>query len=286
MSIQIGLQMFSVRNKFNEDRVKTLQDLSTIGYKHIEIPVDFQSDSAFNINSLSASDLKRMTETAGIQVLGTHIPAELNEQELKEIIAYHKELGCNRAIIPMRFFQGANDAIDFSKRLNAYGKSLRTHGIQLYYHNHFQEFQKFDGKTLFEILLENTNPDYLKFELDIYWAIRGGANVEQLLKQLGTRCELIHIKDLPHPVSTINILDTLDKEKEITIHDFIPLFNYDNFVEIGQGKLDIKEIIKFVKEHTATKYIIVEQDVISIDEIKSVEISFSALSDLLGVEYE
>ncbi|MGO4532367.1 sugar phosphate isomerase/epimerase family protein [Paenibacillus sp. 2TAF8] len=286
MSIQIGLQMFSVRNKFNEDRVKTLQDLSTIGYKHIEIPVDFQSDSAFNIKSLSASDLKRMTETAGIQVLGTHIPAELNEQELNEIISYHKELGCNRAIIPMRFFQGANDAIDFSKRLNEYGKRLRTHGIQLYYHNHFQEFQKFDGKTLFEILLENTNPDYLKFELDIYWAIRGGANVEQLLKQLGTRCELIHIKDLPHPVSTINILDTLDKEKEITIHDFIPLFNSDNFVEIGQGKLDIKEIIKFAKEHTATKYIIVEQDVISIDEIKSVEISFSALSDLLGVEYE
>ncbi|MEI2279890.1 sugar phosphate isomerase/epimerase [Paenibacillus polysaccharolyticus] len=286
MSIQIGLQMFSVRNKFNEDRVKTLQDLSTIGYKNIEIPVDFQSDSAFNIHSLSASDLKRMTETAGIQILGTHIPAELNEQELNEIITYHKELGCNRAIIPMRFFQGANDAIDFSKRLNEYGKRLRTHGIQLYYHNHFQEFQKFDGKTLFEILLENTNPDYLKFELDIYWAIRGGANVEQLLKQLGTRCELIHIKDLPHPVSTVNILDTLEKEKEITIHDFIPVFNYDNFVEIGRGKLNIKEIIKFVKEHTATKYIIVEQDVISIDEIKSVEISFSALSDLLGVEYE
>ncbi|WP_145331229.1 sugar phosphate isomerase/epimerase [Paenibacillus xylanexedens] len=285
MTIQIGLQMFSVRNKFNEDRIKTLQNLSTIGYKHIEIPVDFQSDSAFNISSLSASDLKKMTKDAGIQVLGTHIPAELNEQELNEIIAYHKELGCNRAIIPMGMFQGADDAIAFSRRLNEYGKRLWTHGIQLYYHNHFQEFQKFDGKTLFEILLENTNPDYLKFELDIYWAIRGGANVEQLLKQLGTRCELIHIKDLPHPVSTINILDTLDKEKEITIHDFIPLFNSDNFVEIGQGKLDIKGIIKLVKEHTATKYIIVEQDVISIDEIKSVEISFNALSDLLGVEY-
>ncbi|KAA8787287.1 sugar phosphate isomerase/epimerase [Paenibacillus amylolyticus] len=286
MSIKIGLQMFSVRNKFNEDRIKTLQDLSTIGYKHIEIPIDFQSDSVFNINTLSASDLKRMTETAGIQVLATHIPGELKEQELNDIISYHKELGCYRAIIPMMLFQGAHDVIAFSKRLNEYGKKLWTHGIQLYYHNHFQEFQKFDGKTVYEILLENTNPDYLKFELDMYWAIRGGANVEQLLKQLGNRCELIHIKDLPHPISSINILETLNEEKAITLHDFMPLFNSDNFVEIGQGKLDIKEIIKLVKEHTATKYIIVEQDVITIDEIKSVEISFSALSDLLDAEYE
>ncbi|ANY66230.1 hypothetical protein BBD42_06945 [Paenibacillus sp. BIHB 4019] len=280
MTMKIGLQMFSVREEFGKDRAKTLQQLAKIGYKYIEIPLSFDEESPFSIQALPADKLKEMTDREGIQIMGTHINVD-SEQQLDAIIAYNLAIGCTKAVIPMKLFQGYDDALAFSKQLQAYGKKLYENGIQLYYHNHFQEFQKFNNQMVLDIILENTNPDYLKIELDTYWAIRGGADIDSLLQKLGNRCVLLHLKDMPVSASPIDVLGTIPEGRAITLDDFYPLFNDRNFIEIGQGHLDMKAIIQSAIQFTATEYIIIEQDVIAIDALESVEMSYKALSSLL-----
>lgn len=61
-----------------------------------------------------------------------------------------------------------------------------------YYHNHFQEFQVFEGERILDTLLERTDPALVKFELDTYWTVRGGEDPIYWLRKLGERCNLVH----------------------------------------------------------------------------------------------
>ena len=121
-------------------------------------------------------------------------------------------------------------------------------GLHLYYHNHHFEFERFGGKTGFELLVENTDPDYVGFEIDVHWIQRAGQDPVRWIRRLAGRAELVHLKDYrirfpegePSP-------DIFVKEQCI------------QFAEIGQGNLDMPAIIDASLEAGAV-YLPIEQD--------------------------
>lgn len=136
-----------------------------------------------------------------------------------------------------------------AEALNRYGRILKDAGINLYYHNHHFEFEKFSGKTGFEILVEETDPEYVGFEPDVHWIQRAGEDPVKWIRRLAGREDLVHLKDyriyLPQP-------------EELSPS----LFHHEEciqFAEIGEGNLDMKAIIDASLEAGA-KYLPVEQD--------------------------
>ncbi|WP_157805609.1 sugar phosphate isomerase/epimerase family protein [Bacillus sp. mrc49] len=280
MSLQIGLQLFSAKKSFMNNRLPTLKKIAEIGYQHIEVPVDFSGEDIFGMGELKASDLKDMTKQAGLNIIATHVLVT-DESQWEQVINYNKEIGCEKVIIPLVFFKDYEAAKTFSETLNRYGKQLKEHGMKLYYHNHFHEYQRFNGEYVLDILLENTDPDLVGIELDTYWALRAGIDVNAYLKKLGSRCEFIHQKDLPASVEQANIFEMINEKSEITLEKLQSFVVAENFTETGEGVMDIATIIRTAKSSTNTQYIIVEQDATFRDELESIEISYKNLSALM-----
>src|SRR5262249_36670679 len=93
------------------------------------------------------------------------------------------------------------NARDASVVFNRAGEKLKTAGFRLAYHPHGYEFQPYHDGTLFDLLAAETRPEYVAFELDVFWAVHGGADPQKLLERYGSRFELMHLKDLKKGVT-------------------------------------------------------------------------------------
>ena len=129
---------------------------------------------------------------------------------------------------------------------------LAEHGIELYYHTHHLEFQKFDGEYLLDIMKNNTTK--LGFELDVHWIQRAGVNPVEFVKQYKGRISLLHLKDYRIGQMDLSKVDFND------LVGFMNIFtNTIEFAEVGEGNLDIPAIIEAGLEAGA-QYFLVEQD--------------------------
>ena len=113
---------------------------------------------------------------------------------------------------------------------------LAEHGIELYYHTHHLEFQKYDGEYLLDIIKNNTTK--LGFELDVHWIQRAGVNPVEFVKEYKGRISLLHLKDYRIGQMDLSEVDFKDMAKFMQIHDTI------EFAELGEGNLDIKAIME------------------------------------------
>lgn len=173
------------------------------------------------------------------------------ERDLERIIEVNHRLGVKYvrdALIPKTCIHNEDGYYRAAEELNRYGKILQENGLKLYYHNHHFEFEKFHGKTGFEILVEHTDPRYVGFEPDVHWIQRAGENPAAWIKRLSGREELVHLKDyricFPEGEPTPDIF-----HKEQCIQ----------FAEIGEGNLDMKAIIQAAIDGGAV-YLPIEQD--------------------------
>lgn len=173
------------------------------------------------------------------------------EKDLDRIIDVNKKLGVTYvrdSLIPKTCIHNEEGYYKAAEDLNYYGKLLKEQGLKLYYHNHHFEFEKYHGKTGFELLTENTDSEYVGFELDVHWISRAGQNPVDWIKRLSNRVDLVHLKDYriyfpdgePSP-------DIFHREQCI------------QFAEIGEGNLDMKSIIEASLEAGAI-YLPIEQD--------------------------
>ncbi|HOG00826.1 MAG TPA: sugar phosphate isomerase/epimerase [Clostridia bacterium] len=200
------------------------------------------------------------SEKYGVRVMATSVnykPLFQNakgldlERDLDKVIAYNHKLGVKYvrdSLIPKTCIHNEKGYYEAADALNRYGRLLSDAGLHLYYHNHHFEFERFGGKTGFELLVENTDPDYVGFEIDVHWIQRAGQDPVRWIRRLAGRAELVHLKDYrirfpegePSP-------DIFVKEQCI------------QFAEIGQGNLDMPAIIDASLEAGAV-YLPIEQD--------------------------
>ena len=127
---------------------------------------------------------------------------------------------------------------------NNAGKVLAKYGIGFYYHNHGYEFLPAgDGKTMFDLLVERTDPKYVSFQMDILWTIFPGQDAAALLRKYPDRWLLIHLKDLKKGVEGNNSGGT----------------SVENDVTLGSGQVPYAEVLKAAQE-VGVKYYFIEDE--------------------------
>jgi sugar phosphate isomerase/epimerase len=210
------------------------------------------------MSQISTSEENMIAMKKAIDELGMNICAlSTSIGDREDSLSYHfdelvqkaKELDCDYVRIgalPSEYVGKKASYLDFAKQINDYGQRLGDKGIKLFYHNHEFEFEKIDGQFALDLLVENTNPKHVGFELDVHWIQRGGQNPTKWIEKLEGRAEIVHLKD--YRVVT-NKAQNIEGVRPHVIE----------FAEIGEGSLDFIDIIEACKA-TGVRYMPIEQD--------------------------
>jgi sugar phosphate isomerase/epimerase len=163
-----ALQLFSIREETAKDFVGSLEKVAKLGYDAVEFA---------GYGELSAKEMKSHLDRVGLKVYGSHVGYDRLINNLDEEIEYNLTVNNGYIVLPGYGFENANDFKKLALTLNVIGEKCKKVGIQLCYHNHSHEFKSFDCKLGMDILLDETEPSYLKAEIDTYWVQYAGINV-------------------------------------------------------------------------------------------------------------
>jgi len=188
-SLPYALQLYSVRDHMEEDPKGTLLKVKEAGYDNVELA---------GTCGLSAAEFKALLDEAGLAPTSMHVGYEELTGNLDGLIEDAKTFGIRYVIMPWLGGEACPDKDAWLlaiKQMDAAGARLREQGLQLCYHNHDHEFERFDGEYIFDMIYANSSPENLAAELDTCWSDFGGADTLALMKAYGTRVPLLHVKD-------------------------------------------------------------------------------------------
>ena len=279
-----GLQLYTMGDLMVNDTVGTLQKIAAIGYKEAESagsgkgfcygykPKEFAAmvkntgmtwRSAHVTGSpITVDQIMKMAKTAQdsakIKAMAENfkkMPKQLNlKDDCQELADKAAEGGLGYlvcAFIPVSTMDEIKTAVDvFSKA----GEACKKAGVQFAYHNHTTEFDDIDGHKPFNYILDNTDKDHVKMELDLAWATKSNQDPAALFRQYPGRFPLWHVKDL----------NKVTKEPE----------------EVGAGIVDFKHVFENSGE-SGMKYYFVEQDGAP-HPVQNITHSFNYLKNLLS----
>jgi sugar phosphate isomerase/epimerase len=199
----IGLQLYSIRDSINRDVPAAIEKVAKMGYKFVE-PAGYRDGKVYGMEPV---DFRALCEKNGMKVLSSHVGQSLpDSSNMDEIMSWwdacidaHQAMGVLYLVQPS-MGRGAYTNLDTLKMycdyFNNIGEKCKAKGIKFGYHNHNREFStQIDGHTVYDFMLENTDPSKVIFEMDLYWAVVGGANPVDYFNKYPGRFELWHIKD-------------------------------------------------------------------------------------------
>lgn len=190
---KIGLQLYSVHQDMG-DVAASLQKVADAGYNVVET---LGSPTCFG---MSAEDFKALCDEKGLQIISTHTSIGMNDpeamQKWHDVFAGLKTMGAKYCVIP-GFHLGSNlqELKAVCDYFNEVGKIGKEYGIKLGYHNHAHEYNVMEGQVMWEYMIENTDPELVFFQMDVYWTTRGGKDPVEYLKKYPKRIQMLHIKD-------------------------------------------------------------------------------------------
>ncbi|WP_274364981.1 sugar phosphate isomerase/epimerase family protein [Paenibacillus thermotolerans] len=276
---KIGVQMMMLKGKADEIGVyETLRKVRELGYRSVEV-------SQIPMTPSNVSEMKRASDDFGIDIAALSaavepmfpgMPGETLSTDFDKIVQDCKTLNCSFLRIGMLPFTAIGDKdkiMAFVKKADEIAAKLAEHGIDLYYHNHHVEFQKYDGEYLLDIIKNNTTR--LGFEMDVHWIQRGGENPAEFIKKYAGRVALIHLKDYRIGQVNIDVSQGFDPKK------FSDAFNnIIQFAELGKGNLDLKSIIEAGLESGAQHFLVEQDDLYGSDPFDCLKASADHLRKL------
>ncbi|MCC6705659.1 MAG: sugar phosphate isomerase/epimerase [Thermomicrobiales bacterium] len=281
MAIPVGLQLYSVRQSLKSDPWGTLEAIAGVGFTHLEAANhNARNDPGVGFG-VGARELREKLATLGLSIVGCHINP-LHLDIMPGVLDYQAELGNTRIGCDIEFFPyGDRDyVLRRCEVFNQIGALARERGMRFTYHNHFQEFQRFGDDLVYDLILDNTDPELVFLELDTYWMYRGGQDPIAWMNRVPERVILLHQKDFPENApQPLNLYDGVIALTE-NIDDalFTERKNRLCFTEIGVGVLPIQAIIDAAARLPNLDYLILEQDHTTLPEIESIRRSKEAFS--------
>jgi sugar phosphate isomerase/epimerase len=237
----IGLQLYTLRNEIGKDAPGTLKKVAELGFKEVE---NFGYNSKFF--GMDANTYKGTLTSLGLTAPSGHYMYGNfgNKQIPGTILTGWDKAVEDAALLGQKYMvvaylmpderKSLDDYKKIAADLNKAGETCKKAGIQLCYHNHDFEFQAMDGTLPFDILMNQTDSNLVKTELDLYWAVKANHQPLDLFKKFPKRIALWHVKDMDNT------------EKKF-------------FTEVGSGTIDFKAIFKAHKD-SGMKHFFVEQD--------------------------
>lgn len=222
-----GCQLYSVRDLLPKDPKGVMTQLASMGYKQ------FESYSADPFWGMSAKEAKSFLKSIKVKMISAHVGMKDINEGLVEKAA---EVGLEYILCPYIGMQPGKDAwLKRADDFNAMGEMCKKHGIKFGYHNHSYSFAFVSGFKGQMVLIENTDPELVCFELDMCWSEAAGENTIKHLEEHGDRYELCHIKQLiqkePKPKQT----------------------------DLADGIIDYSKLLRAAKDN-GMKYYLVEQE--------------------------
>ena len=272
MALKVGIQLYSVRDEMAKDPVEAIRKVAEIGYKNLEV-ANSRADEDPGVGfDVPADKLLEILGGFGAKVVSSHL-RPIDEKTLPGIIEYHGKIGNKYIGQSADFYPDYDTLMKKCEYYNNVGKALAPYGMKFLYHNHYHEFQKYDGKYVLYHIMDNTDPQYVDFELDTFWAMRGGADPVEVINHLGGRLKLIHQKDFSKTTdSPINIFSVKDPNVPITRDNFGGVHKKEDFCEVGTGIMPIQEILDAANAQGA-EYVILEQDFTQLSLMECVQMS-------------
>ncbi|MBZ5856965.1 sugar phosphate isomerase/epimerase family protein [Flavihumibacter profundi] len=242
-----GVQLYSVRDEMKKDAMGTLKALSKMGYKHVE--------HANYINrkfyGWPAKEFKKVLDDLGLKMPSGHTVMtadhwDATKKDFTDVWKYTVEdaATCGQKFVISPWLQEdkrktESDLKGFLELFNKCGELCQKSGMKYGYHNHDFEFsQKLGDRTVFDIILSETDPRLVMQQLDIGNMVNGGAQALDIMKKYPGRFESMHVKD--------EIVSAGGNEK------------YESTI-LGKGTVPVKEIIDLGRKW-GTKHFIIEQE--------------------------
>ena len=186
--VPIGLQLYSVRNDLADDTRGTLEAVAKMGYEGVEFAGPPQN---------TAAELKAILDSVGLLCCGWHTPfALVQDDKLDETIEFNKAVGNRHVIVPgmpRELSRTRNDWLKLAAFFNELAAKLAAHGMDTGYHNHHTEFTPLDGEQPWDTFFGNTSQGVI-MQLDMGNALRGGANLIDILDRYPDRAGTVHLK--------------------------------------------------------------------------------------------
>lgn len=182
----VGLQLYSLRKDFAADQIGTLERIKQIGYDAVEFAAPLETDFVPLAARMQEIALDCPSMHAGL--------ADLNGRP-DRVLEVAKTLGCRFIVLP---FVDPNDA-DWKAvvtQAQTFAKRAKDEGFRFAYHHHHFEFDNARGFRPFDILVGESDPDLLFFELDVYWLKTGGEDPLAMIETMAGRVKLLHLKDM------------------------------------------------------------------------------------------
>ena len=191
----LGIQMWSLRETAKESPLKALDLVKEYKLREVETA---------GFGDMTAEQYAAELKKRGLKAIGMHSGYEGFEKDLPGLIKSAKALGAKYIIcpwLPQEKGKGFTDeqALKVAEDFNKWGKIAKESGVLLGIHPHGFEFlpsKKHEGKTVFDVLAENTDPETVVFEMDVFWVVHAGHDPVELLKKYGKRWALMHVKDI------------------------------------------------------------------------------------------
>ncbi|MGH2557661.1 MAG: sugar phosphate isomerase/epimerase family protein [Thermomicrobiales bacterium] len=185
----ITLQLYTVREATARDMLGTLRRVAEIGYPAVELA---------GYGNSTATDIRQTLDEVGMRAIASHVSIADAQNRLDSVIADLKTLGCEHAVIPFigEEWRHADNVKQLGQILNGLGARLQDEGIRLSYHNHAFEFEPTNGTTLFDTLVDSTDPSLVNLEVDLGWVEYAGVDAASVVRRLPGRVPLVHVKDM------------------------------------------------------------------------------------------
>jgi sugar phosphate isomerase/epimerase len=186
---QISLQLYTVREHTSRDMPATLRRLAEIGYTAVELA---------GYGGLSPRDLRASLDDLGLRASGAHVPLDSWETDPEAVISDMHALDCAYAVVPIIPPERRDEeaVARLAESFNRWGELCRSEGLTFSYHNHAFEFAPVGETKMWDALIRDTDPELVHLELDLYWVRYGGVDPETVLRDLGNRISLVHLKDM------------------------------------------------------------------------------------------
>ena len=221
----IGLQLWSLRAMARTDPKAMLEFTRAQGITHVE------TAGLYGTPEQTAELLRN----AGIRATSMHVGMDDFKKDPQKVIANAKALGVRyvgTAWYPHTAPFKESDARQAIADFNAIGKTMKDAGLQFFYHNHGYEPQPYGDGTLLDLIIKETDPELVKFEMDVLWTWLPGADPVALIKKYPGRFKLMHIKDMKPGVPRGSLSGGIpDSLKSV----------------IGQGQVNWTEVFKAAK---------------------------------------
>lgn len=243
---RIGLQLYTVRRIAEKDLAGTLAQVARVGYKEVELA---------GLYNHTAIEFHELLKKNGLAAPSSHVPITAIEGEAAaKTFTDAKTLGHEWLTVPS-LPQGKRESVDdwkaVAKRFNAAAAQVKAGGFRFAYHNHNAELKNLGGGTRpLDVLVSETDPSLVSFEMDLYWVVNGGGDPLAFLAKYPGRFKMLHVKDSAGPEHRI--------------------------VDVGAGDIDFKTIFARAK---GVEHYFVEHDNPT-SEIASITTSYKYLANL------